>query len=283
MARRSSMRIPIQSASQQGSGASATPPTSRRRSLKQHQLTTPTPSDPEPRRSVRATKGQHKALEQLDQAPEAPKRRGKGAGRSKKSAAEPEPENEPETIRCVCGAIEADDEGEPWIACDKCGAWQHIICMGISRYDEDIPKKYFCELCRPENHKETLAAIANGEKPWEARRQAWLDEKSKEKTKGSKKGGRKRASDPKDAKTADTARSSQKPKPSPMPEPKPVKEPKESKKEREKEKEKEKEKDKDKEKDKEAKATSAGQKRKAADTAQDKEVKVSHSWRKLLR
>ncbi|KAK0640801.1 hypothetical protein B0T16DRAFT_202349 [Cercophora newfieldiana] len=238
-------------------------------------------SDPEPRRSVRATKGQHKALEQQDQTPEAPKKRGK---KGKKAAAEPE-EPEVEIIRCICGATEQDaDQGdEPWIACDACGAWQHNICMGMSQYSEDLPKKYFCEQCRPEDHKETVAAIARGEKPWEARRKAYKEEmKSEEKKKkGPKKAGRKRrASDPKE----EAFKSSQKSKSSPMPEPKEVKEAKESKASREARESKEpsepkapapskKGGEKDREKEKEPKATAAGQKRKALDGTQEKETK----------
>ncbi|KAK4147338.1 SPOC domain-containing protein [Dichotomopilus funicola] len=150
-------------------------------------------SEPEPRRSVRATKGQHKALEQLDQPIEAPKRRG-GNKKGKKAAPEPE-EPEEEVIRCVCGATEQDeDSGEPWIACDQCGAWQHNICMGMSQYTEDLPKEYFCELCRPENHKELLSGVAKGEKPWETRRKVYEEEKAEKKKKGPKK-GKKRTSD----------------------------------------------------------------------------------------
>ncbi|KAK3303676.1 transcription factor S-II, central domain-containing protein [Chaetomium strumarium] len=193
-------------------------------------------SEPEPRRSVRATKGQHKALEQLDQAIETPKKRG-GTKKSKKAAPEPE-EPEEEIIRCVCGATEQDeDSGEPWIACDQCGAWQHNICMGMSQYTEDLPKEYFCELCRPENHRELLAGIAKGEKPWEARRKAYEEEKAEKKKKGPKK-GKKRASDLKDE-------ASQKSKQSPPP---PPSEPKKD-------------------------VKGAGAKRKNADGGQDKETK----------
>ncbi|KAK0616973.1 SPOC domain-containing protein [Immersiella caudata] len=237
-------------------------------------------SDPEPRRSVRATKGQHKALEQLDQTPEAPKKRGKKG--KKAAAAEPE-ESEVETIRCICGATdqEADQGDEPWIACDVCGAWQHNICMGLSQFVEDLPKKYFCEQCRPEDHKELLEAIDRGEKPWETWRKAYEDEKEKKKKeKGPKKAGRKRrGSDLKEEVVK-----SQKSKSSPMPEPKEVKEAKEPKAARETGGSKEakepksagplkKEAEKEKEKEKEPKAAAAGQKRKTVDGAQEKETK----------
>ncbi|KAF9880540.1 SPOC domain-containing protein [Colletotrichum karsti] len=157
-------------------------------------------AEPEPRRSVRATKGQHtKAFD--DQPIEPPKKR----GRKKKQEEEPEDE----IIRCVCGATEQDgDSEEPWIACDKCGAWQHNVCMGMSVFSEDLPKNYYCEQCAPQDHKELLSAMAKGELPWEARRKAYEDEQA-EKKKKKKKGGRvgKRASDPREDLSQD-ARSS---------------------------------------------------------------------------
>jgi hypothetical protein len=259
------------------SAATAATP-SRQPASPDQQLTSPSP-DPEPRRSVRATKGQHKALEQLDQTPEAPKKRGKKG--KKAAAAEPE-ESEVETIRCICGATdqEADQGDEPWIACDVCGAWQHNICMGLSQFVEDLPKKYFCEQCRPDDHKELLAAIARGEKPWETWRKAYEDEKEKKKKeKGPKKAGRKRrGSDPKEE-----VLKSQKSKSSPMPEPKEVKEVKEPKPPKETRESKEAKESKpathlkkeaEKEKEKEPKAAAAGQKRKTVDSAQEKETKV---------
>lgn len=72
------------------------------------------------------------------------------------------------------------------ICCDSCAAWQHNSCMGLPEdYEAD---KYFCEQCKPENHKKLVAAIAKGEKPWEEaikQRELALAEKAK------KKGGRK--------------------------------------------------------------------------------------------
>ncbi|KAK4179138.1 SPOC domain-containing protein [Triangularia setosa] len=199
-------------------------------------------SDPEPRRSVRATKGQHKAHEQLDQLVEPPKKRTGGSKKGKKAAPEPE-EPEEEIIRCVCGATEQDeDSGEAWIACDTCTAWQHNICMGVSQFAEDIPKNYFCEQCKPENHKELLASMARGEKLWETRRKNYEEEKSKKK-KGSKK-GKKRTSDLKEEASRTPQQSPPPPPPPPAPEPKKEKEPKAS-----------------------------GQKRKTVDGAQEKETK----------
>ncbi|KAJ1328062.1 lysyl-tRNA synthetase class II [Microdochium nivale] len=151
-------------------------------------------SDPEPRRSVRATKGQHtKAFEELGDGPDMKKRQTKKGG--KKSAQKEEAQDEDEeVIRCICGATTQDDDdaNEPWIACDKCGAWQHNVCVGMSVFTEDLTKDYFCEQCAPDDHRETLEAIAKGEKPWVERRQKYEDDKKKKK---GKKGKGKRMSD----------------------------------------------------------------------------------------
>ena len=84
------------------------------------------------------------------------------------------------------------------VICDSCSAWQHNICMGISENAADLPEHYFCEQCKPEDHKELLAAVARGEKPWEereAQRQREEMEKKGRKRKGGKKGRRGRPSE----------------------------------------------------------------------------------------
>lgn len=69
-------------------------------------------------------------------------------------------------IRCVCGAKEEDeDDSRMMIQCEGCDAWQHTQCMGIPK--KKIPKQYFCEICRPENHQVLLEQLEKGEKPWE--------------------------------------------------------------------------------------------------------------------
>jgi hypothetical protein len=70
--------------------------------------------------------------------------------------------------RCICGTD--GFKREPWIACDSCNVWQHIICIGMSVFSEDLPKHYYCENCRPQNHSRLLKEVGKGEKPWEARR-----------------------------------------------------------------------------------------------------------------
>ncbi|KAI1155582.1 hypothetical protein F4825DRAFT_407386 [Nemania diffusa] len=170
----------------------------------------------QPRRSVRATKGQHtKAFDQLENGPEPPKRRQSKKNTKKAAEKEDKQEEDEEIIRCICGATTQDDDdsNEPWIACDKCRAWQHNVCVGMSVFTEDLTKDYFCEQCSPQDHKETLEAIKRGEKPWEDRRQRYEDEKKRKK--GGKKGKGKRASDHKER--ASPSAASAKPKPSPTP------------------------------------------------------------------
>ncbi|KAI1189791.1 hypothetical protein F5B17DRAFT_390073 [Nemania serpens] len=172
--------------------------------------------EPEPRRSVRATKGQHtKAFDQLENGPEPPKRRQTKKNTKKSAEKEDKHDDDEEIIRCICGATTQDDDdaNEPWIACDKCGAWQHNVCMGMSVFTEDLTKDYFCEKCAPQDHKETLEAIKRGEKPWEDRRQRYEDEKKRKK--GGKKGKGKRVSDHKER--ASPGAASAKPKLSPPP------------------------------------------------------------------
>ncbi|CEO60523.1 hypothetical protein PMG11_05148 [Penicillium brasilianum] len=155
----------------------------------------------EPRRSGRATKGQHKNLE----LPDAPSKKGKSKSpkdqrdKSSKASAEPTPgpsdgEEEEEIIRCICGEYEEEEDVErDMICCDQCSAWQHNDCMGLTFAKGQEPDQYYCEQCKPENHKVLLEKIARGEKPWEEvaeRRRREAEEKRSKKKKG-KKGGRK--------------------------------------------------------------------------------------------
>ncbi|KAI1632952.1 hypothetical protein F4809DRAFT_625436 [Biscogniauxia mediterranea] len=154
--------------------------------------------EPEPRRSVRATKGQHTKAFDLENGPEPPKRRQTKKTNKRATEKEEKQDEDEEIIRCICGAVTQDDDdaNEPWIACDKCGAWQHNVCVGMSVFTEDLTKDYFCEQCAPDDHKHTLEAMKKGEKPWEDRRRKYEEEKKRKK--GGKKGKGKRVSDPKD-------------------------------------------------------------------------------------
>lgn len=179
-------------------------------------------NEPEPRRSVRSTKGQHnqRAADPLDQPLETKKRGNKKASK-RQADPEPEPEEEEEeVIRCVCGATTQDDDDpdDPWIACDQCHVWQHNVCVGMSVFDEDLQNmEYYCEQCNPDfaQHKELLDGRAKGKKVWEIRRQAFAAEKAAEKTKkkAPPKKGKKRQSEIPDDTRASHAKSSASPAP----------------------------------------------------------------------
>lgn len=110
--------------------------------------------------------------------------------------------------------------------------------MGMSVYSEDLAKDYFCEQCKPENHKELLEGMERGERPWEERRRIYEEEKaSGKKKKGGRKAKPKRSSDIRE----DSAKAS--------PPPEPRKDPK----------------------------TIAGFKRKSRSDSEDHEVKVTYT------
>ncbi|KAJ3189929.1 myeloid lymphoid or mixed-lineage leukemia 5 (trithorax, ) [Gaertneriomyces sp. JEL0708] len=47
-------------------------------------------------------------------------------------------------IRCICTFT--DDDGST-IACDRCGKWQHMACVGVD--ERHVPEEWFCERCVP--------------------------------------------------------------------------------------------------------------------------------------
>jgi hypothetical protein len=68
--------------------------------------------------------------------------------------------------------------------------------MGVTEDENALPEQYWCELCKPENHKELLEQVARGEKPWEEKLLARLkaeEEKGKKGKKGAKKGKSKKS------------------------------------------------------------------------------------------
>lgn len=122
-----------------------------------------------------------------------------------------------EIIRCVCGATEQDeDSGEAWISCETCFVWQHNVCVGVSSFEDEIPENYWCERCRPQDHKELLEGMVKGEKPWEARRKAHeLEEAERKKKRGGRRTKGKRVSDSKDELDKEIARGKSKASPTP--------------------------------------------------------------------
>lgn len=136
----------------------------------------------EPRRSVRSTKGVNNRLSDVGLESASPTPNSAQITKSKKkTAAKDKDRSSParsqttedansngsdDIIRCVCGAKEEDeDDSRMMIQCEGCDAWQHTQCMGIPK--KKIPKQYFCEICRPENHQVLLEQLKKGEKPWE--------------------------------------------------------------------------------------------------------------------
>lgn len=149
-------------------------------------------TDEPTRRSGRATKGQYTKDRDISEDLPATKKKGKGKvnkGKATEQEVEEEEEEEDENIRCVCGEYDPDEEGRAMICCDECEAWQHNNCMGLE--DDYAPEKYFCEIHGPQDHKDLLAAIKRGEKPWIENRRRMEAAKLAKTKKGGKKGGRK--------------------------------------------------------------------------------------------
>ncbi|KAI9759254.1 MAG: hypothetical protein M4579_002463 [Chaenotheca gracillima] len=144
----------------------------------------------EPRRSGRATKGQH--TKNVDLPPNTAKTSKKqSAKRSKNASTEATPEEEDDSeaiIRCICGTSEEDSDDERMmICCDRCSSWQHNECMEVPEDEDSLPEQYLCEKCNPEGHKGLLEKIAKGEKPWEERA---LEKEREELEKNERKGKR---------------------------------------------------------------------------------------------
>jgi len=147
------------------------------------------------RRSGRATKGVTTKNQEAEAAEQKPKKgKAKPVKKGSQQAEQEEDDDEEENaiIRCICGQYEEDDEPRTMVCCDKCSAWQHNDCMGITEDEDELPEHYFCEQCKPQDHKPLLAAMARGERPWEAAQQRREEiERQRKQKKGKKgKGGR---------------------------------------------------------------------------------------------
>lgn len=138
--------------------------------------------------------------------------KGQSKEKSAKLSTEPTPtpseQNDEEIIRCICGEYEEEEDIErDMICCDQCSAWQHNDCMGLTFAKGQEPDEYYCEQCKPENHKELLEKMARGEKPWEEvarRREQEIEEKMAAKRKKGKK-GKKGSARPSDIKAETSA------------------------------------------------------------------------------
>lgn len=70
--------------------------------------------------------------------------------------------------RCICG--DNDNAAKrPWFRCDACECFQHPDCMDRPIFADELDDHYLCEQCKPDEHTGILAAVARGERPWEAR------------------------------------------------------------------------------------------------------------------
>ncbi|PYI36597.1 hypothetical protein BP00DRAFT_110489 [Aspergillus indologenus CBS 114.80] len=183
----------------------------------------------EPRRSGRSTKGQHKNLDMIT---ETPAKKTKAKAQPKEKSAKPSveptpaPSEEEEIIRCICGEYEEEEDVErDMICCDRCSAWQHNDCMGLTFAKGEEPDEYFCEQCKPENHPVLLEKISRGEKPWEEaaeRRRIEAEEKKASRRKKGKKGGRRGRQSEAKVETSTPARAAASTTPAPTPTPAPV-------------------------------------------------------------
>ncbi|RMZ81698.1 hypothetical protein DV737_g2435, partial [Chaetothyriales sp. CBS 132003] len=143
----------------------------------------------EVRRSGRATKGQYSKERDIDETPAKKKATAKGAKAKAAQEADEGEDGGGEIVRCVCGEYEEEtDDPIDMICCDRCSAWQHNDCMGLPAGYK--PKTYYCEQCRPQEHKDLLAAMERGERPWEGiPRKTEAATASKKKSKKNRKSG----------------------------------------------------------------------------------------------
>ncbi|KAF2485492.1 hypothetical protein BDY17DRAFT_308858 [Neohortaea acidophila] len=151
----------------------------------------------EPRRSGRATKGQHTKTASTSPPPQPkeakppnkPKSKKKKSPRDQPDATESyDDDGDEEQIRCICGDDNPKDK-RPFIGCEACSVWQHNICMGMPDDEDELGDHYWCEQCQPKDHRETLAALENDEKIWETRNKIWQNEKKAGSKRKSKSGG----------------------------------------------------------------------------------------------
>ncbi|KAK5721013.1 Transcription factor bye1 [Elasticomyces elasticus] len=68
---------------------------------------------------------------------------------------------------CICGKTGHMDDGRSTVRCTACCKWQHLGCLYLPAYAEDIPEDFICPACQPEAYPELCAAAGSKEKLWE--------------------------------------------------------------------------------------------------------------------
>ncbi|EIN11927.1 hypothetical protein PUNSTDRAFT_142135 [Punctularia strigosozonata HHB-11173 SS5] len=77
-------------------------------------------------------------------------------------------EEDSSITRCICGRQDADDDSGnvPFMVfCEDCNVWQHGQCFGFESDAELDGVDWYCEQCRPDQHKELLKRA----KSWKTR------------------------------------------------------------------------------------------------------------------
>ena len=140
------------------------------------------------RRSGRATKGKDTRERDIDDVAAKKGKKGKGSKAKVVEEVEEEEQDEADSVRCICGEYEPEEEYERgMICCDNCDKWEHNDCMDLPEdFEAD---EWYCEICRPEDHQELLAAVERGEKPWIPRIRRAAPGKKKAGKKGRKSAG----------------------------------------------------------------------------------------------
>lgn len=68
-------------------------------------------------------------------------------------------------VRCICGAVENDDE--PMLCCEQCRAWQHMDCvwpqLNEAEQEAEAEKNFLCTVCDPYYHRDVLMRLRAGQ------------------------------------------------------------------------------------------------------------------------
>ncbi|KAK5732464.1 Transcription factor bye1 [Elasticomyces elasticus] len=68
---------------------------------------------------------------------------------------------------CICGKTGHMDDGRSTVRCTACCKWQHLGCLYLPTYADNIPEDFICPACQPEAYPELCAAASSENKLWE--------------------------------------------------------------------------------------------------------------------